>query len=151
MHHPTDRIAHTTAFVTPVVGHWLEREIAQLKHIKQEWWGFWGQTIYVPISTEGSSMPAVKPKYRLSSLGSWCRFGFQVYPSLPTCCYQNKPSFITTVHNMVRILLNPLFNLSKVFLQINTIYHLIIPIYYINGDLSSCFKLFRISVENTEM
>ena len=27
MHHPTDRIAHTTAFVTPVVEHWLEREI----------------------------------------------------------------------------------------------------------------------------
>ena len=25
MHHPTDRIAHTTAFVTPVVVHWLER------------------------------------------------------------------------------------------------------------------------------
>ena len=29
MHHPTDRIAHTTAFVTIVVEHWLEREIAQ--------------------------------------------------------------------------------------------------------------------------
>ena len=29
MHHPTDRIAHVTAFVTPVVEHWLEREIAQ--------------------------------------------------------------------------------------------------------------------------
>ena len=27
MHHPTDRIAHTTAFLTPVVEHWLEREI----------------------------------------------------------------------------------------------------------------------------
>ena len=27
MHHPTDRIIHTTAFVTPVVEHWLEREI----------------------------------------------------------------------------------------------------------------------------
>ena len=26
---PTYRIAHTTAFVTPVVEHWLEREIAQ--------------------------------------------------------------------------------------------------------------------------
>ena len=26
MHHYTDRIAHTTAFVTPVVEHWLERE-----------------------------------------------------------------------------------------------------------------------------
>ena len=29
MHHSTDRIIHTTAFVTPVVEHWLEREIAQ--------------------------------------------------------------------------------------------------------------------------
>ena len=29
MHHPTNRIAHTTAFVTPVVEHWLEREITQ--------------------------------------------------------------------------------------------------------------------------
>ena len=29
MHHPTDRIIHTTAFVTPVMEHWLEREIAQ--------------------------------------------------------------------------------------------------------------------------
>ena len=32
MHHPTDRIKHTTAFVTPVVEHWLEREIAQWVH-----------------------------------------------------------------------------------------------------------------------
>ena len=29
MHHPTDRITHTMAFVTPVVEHCLEREIAQ--------------------------------------------------------------------------------------------------------------------------
>ena len=29
-HHPSDRIEHTTAFVTPVVEVWLEREIAQL-------------------------------------------------------------------------------------------------------------------------
>ena len=29
---PTDRIAHTTAFVTPVVEHWLEREIGQWVH-----------------------------------------------------------------------------------------------------------------------
>ena len=29
MHHPIDRIAHTTAYVTPVMEHWLEREIAQ--------------------------------------------------------------------------------------------------------------------------
>ena len=32
MHHPTDRITHTTAFVTPVVEHWLEREIDQCVH-----------------------------------------------------------------------------------------------------------------------
>ena len=32
MHHPTDRITHTTAFVTPVVEQWLEREIAQWVH-----------------------------------------------------------------------------------------------------------------------
>ena len=32
MHHPTDRIAHTTAFVAPVVEHWLERELAQWVH-----------------------------------------------------------------------------------------------------------------------
>ena len=29
---PTDRISHTTAFVTPVVEHWLEQEIAQWVH-----------------------------------------------------------------------------------------------------------------------
>ena len=29
MLHPTNRIAHTMAFVTPVMEHWLEREIAQ--------------------------------------------------------------------------------------------------------------------------
>ena len=29
MHHHTDRMTHTTALVTPVLEHWLEREIAQ--------------------------------------------------------------------------------------------------------------------------
>ena len=33
MHHPTDRITHTTAFVTPVVEHWLEREIGTEKDL----------------------------------------------------------------------------------------------------------------------
>ena len=41
MHQPTDRIAHTTAFVTPVVEHWLEREIAQWVHpLMEHWKGF---------------------------------------------------------------------------------------------------------------
>ena len=34
MHHPTDRITHTMAFFTPVVEHWLEREIAQWIHLE---------------------------------------------------------------------------------------------------------------------
>ena len=39
MHHPTYRISHTTAFVTPVVEHWLEREIAQwVHHERSMWW-----------------------------------------------------------------------------------------------------------------
>ena len=32
MHHHTYMIAHTTAFVKPVVDHWLEREIAPWVH-----------------------------------------------------------------------------------------------------------------------
>ena len=32
MHHPTDRITHTNAFVTPVAEHWFERNIAQWVH-----------------------------------------------------------------------------------------------------------------------
>ena len=36
MHHPTDRIAHTTTFDTPVVEHWLKREIAQWVHPMKE-------------------------------------------------------------------------------------------------------------------
>ena len=32
INNPTDRIAHTMTFVTPVVEHWLEQEIAQWGH-----------------------------------------------------------------------------------------------------------------------
>ena len=37
MHHPTDRMTHTTAFFTQVMGHWLEREIAQWIHHMKHW------------------------------------------------------------------------------------------------------------------
>ena len=36
MHNPTDRILHTTAFVTPVVEPWLEREIAPWVHPRKD-------------------------------------------------------------------------------------------------------------------
>ena len=32
IHHPTARITHTTAFVTPVVEHWLERASDRITH-----------------------------------------------------------------------------------------------------------------------
>ena len=39
MHHPTDRLVHTTAFVATVVEHRLEREIAQWVHHEGSiWW-----------------------------------------------------------------------------------------------------------------
>ena len=41
MHHSTDRITHTTAFVTPVVEHWLEQEIAQWVHPRKELFRVW--------------------------------------------------------------------------------------------------------------
>ena len=33
MHHPTDWITHTTAFVTPVVEHWLERSLTETNNL----------------------------------------------------------------------------------------------------------------------
>ena len=34
MHHPIDRIAHTIAFVNPVMEYWLDYEIVQWVHHK---------------------------------------------------------------------------------------------------------------------
>ena len=34
MHHPTDRMTHTTAFVTPVMEHWLERIYNSVTHLR---------------------------------------------------------------------------------------------------------------------
>ena len=66
MHHPTDRITHTTAFVAPVVEHWLEREIAQMgpPHVyiytqsnlditttqgTNEKWSLWTRGLYMEV------------------------------------------------------------------------------------------------------
>ena len=38
MHHPTNRIAYTTTFITPVVEQWLELEIAQWIHHEGSIW-----------------------------------------------------------------------------------------------------------------
>ena len=38
MHHPTNRIRHTTAVVTPVVEHWVEQDLAQWVHHEGSIW-----------------------------------------------------------------------------------------------------------------
>ena len=38
MHHPAARIEHTMAFVTLVVEHWLEQEIAQYVYVEGSIW-----------------------------------------------------------------------------------------------------------------
>ena len=35
MHLPTDRITHTTAFVTLAVEHWLERDMSRLECVEE--------------------------------------------------------------------------------------------------------------------
>ena len=52
MHHSTDRISHTTAFVIPVMEHWLEQEIAQWVH------------------HEGSIRRPIAPQSRVSACGA---------------------------------------------------------------------------------
>ena len=59
MHHPTDRITHTTVFVTPVVEHCLEQEIAQ--------WVHYEGSIRRPIAPSAN---ALTTELHLSTLGS---------------------------------------------------------------------------------
>ena len=62
MHHPTDRIAHTTAFVTPVVEHRLERQIAQWVHSHEE-------SIRRPIAPWASNRKGISSS--TGALSSW--------------------------------------------------------------------------------
>ena len=60
MHHPTDRIAHTTVFVTPVVEHWLERDIAQWAHEGSIRWptASWANVVTTELHLAPSLMKA---------------------------------------------------------------------------------------------
>ena len=49
MYNPTDRIAYTTAFVTPTLKHWLEWEIVQLVHHEG--------SILWPIAPKADTLP----------------------------------------------------------------------------------------------
>ena len=64
MHHPTDSIIHTTAFVTPVVEHWREQEIAQL--LKQVQKGHF-DSVHIKLLRRGDLLTAkvLKNKHRV--------------------------------------------------------------------------------------
>ena len=51
MHHPTDRIAHITTFVTPVLEHWLEQEIAN--------WVQYERSILQPMASSVNALPRI--------------------------------------------------------------------------------------------
>ena len=73
MHHPTDRITHTTAFVTPVVEHWLEREIAQWVHPMKDRSDdppHHERTLYL-WATSRSSIPLERNSHFCGCLFSW--------------------------------------------------------------------------------
>ena len=71
LHHPTDRIAHTTAFVTPVVEHWLEREIAQWVHHMKDWSDDPLHHEWTPLPQSYISLPTDVPVPTHSKL-KWC-------------------------------------------------------------------------------
>ena len=53
MHHLTDRIAHTTAFVTSVVEHLLERELNSIS-LSDRWSAVWWDTGEIYLDTNCS-------------------------------------------------------------------------------------------------
>ena len=73
MHHPTDRITHTTTFVTPVVEHWLERETAQ-----------WVHQSHSPAAT---CRPLDRAVLRAAACSvRWCRCPLVASLPPPRCC-----------------------------------------------------------------
>ena len=64
MQHPTDRIAHTMAFVTPVVGHWLEREIAAKQRVMKQLI----KAVVFTLFYDKTNTPFITGK----SVHSWC-------------------------------------------------------------------------------
>ena len=52
---PTDTIVYTTAFVTPVVEHWIEREIAATTHRTMSWKVLRDQLVFEVLQTLGRS------------------------------------------------------------------------------------------------
>ena len=71
MYHPTDRITHTTVFVTPAVQHWLEREIAHLTDRSDET----HRTISIRSTTE-QDLACLEIRSNQPEVEDFCSFDF---------------------------------------------------------------------------
>ena len=95
MHHPTDRITHTTAFVTPVVEHRLEQEIAQWVHPKKDRSDdppHHERTLYL-WATSRSPGPGMRESFPCQFIPLIVvTFGFA--PHFPTTHIKTKPTFL---------------------------------------------------------
>ena len=60
MHYPTDMIAHTMAFVTPVVEHWVDREITQWVHHEGKALAYTYQTGYLYVTKTTKNLTVLK-------------------------------------------------------------------------------------------
>ena len=72
MHLPTDRIIHATDFVTPVVEHWLEREV--LYSVQCSYRIIVSRTLLTCLSPDGN-VRQKRPALRVTDdlIGSCCR------------------------------------------------------------------------------
>ena len=87
MHHPTDRITHTTAFVTPVVEHWLERKIAQWVHPMKDRSddpSHHERTLYLWTVTDSSDFPLKFCRHRWLVNGPVSSRAMNIWESLKT-------------------------------------------------------------------
>ena len=92
MHHLTDRITHTMAFVTPVVEHWLEWEIVQWVH--HEW------SIRPPIAPWTNALTTELHLAPQRCLGNWGSV-FRIELCVCGCVHMQQFGNNTNLHKLV--------------------------------------------------
>ena len=107
MHHPTDRILHSTVFIIPVVEDWLDREIAQWVEVRHRSDDIWYYCVTrVPKNMDPpQNMTMYVPTYNAFS-GSATDMAMHVYSISVT--------ILTSSQNGSAILLNSSDDLSAI-------------------------------------
>ena len=153
MHHPTDRIVHTTVKVTPIVEYGLEWEVAQwIHHEGLIWW---------PISPWANALPcAYKNWFIMSNGGITALLIYQHsvidevhFQMLFICaqslmkhiskCYLYIQSLISTFPNVIYIYSVTDKHISKCYLYIQSLISTFPNVIYLYSDtdkhISKCY------------